>query len=80
MGCDRILQYDERYIINAANLEEGGTAAETSTKQLDTRARGRQSWLVWAYLGSFYGPEGGPYGHQCVVWSTWTLIRKVDVI
>ena len=23
-------------------------------------------WLVWAYLGSFFGPEGGPYGHKCV--------------
>ena len=26
----------------------------------------RQIWLVWAYLGSFFGPEGGPYGHKCV--------------
>ena len=40
----------------------------------------RQIWLVWAYLGSFFGLEGGPYGHQCVVWCTWTLTRKVDMI
>ena len=40
----------------------------------------RQIWLVWAYLGSFFGPEGGPYGHECVVWSTWTRTRKVDMI
>ena len=36
----------------------------------------RQIWLVWAYLGSFFGREGGPYGHKCVVWSTWTLTRR----
>ena len=40
----------------------------------------RQIWLVWAYLGSFFGPEGGPYGHECVVWSTRTPTRKVDMI
>ena len=22
----------------------------------------RQIWLVWAYLGSFFRPEGVPYG------------------
>ena len=30
----------------------------------------RQIWLVWAYLGSFFGPEKGPYGLKGVVWST----------
>ena len=80
MGYERIIQYDGRYIINAAHLEEGGTAADISTKLLDKRARGRQIWLVWAYLGLFFGPEGGPYGHECVVWSTWTPTRKVDMI
>ena len=40
----------------------------------------RQIWLFWAYLGSFFGPEGGPYGHECMVWSTWTWTRKVDMI
>ena len=24
----------------------------------------RQIWLVWAYLGSFFGPEGGPLWPQ----------------
>ena len=66
--------------MNASNLEVGGTAAEIGSKQLDCRARGRQIWLVWAYLGSFLGPEGGPYGHEWVVWSTWTWTRKVDMI
>ena len=80
MSCDRIMKYDGRYIMNASNLEVGGTAAEISRKLLDYGARGRQIWLVWAYLGSFFGPEGGPYGHECVVWSTWTLTKKVDVI
>ncbi len=48
MSCDRIMKYDGRYIINVANLEEGGTVAELSNKLLDIRARGRQIWLVWA--------------------------------
>ena len=74
------MKYDGRYIINVANLEAGGTAAELSSKLLDIKARGRQIWLVWAYLGSFFGPEGGPYGHECVVWSIWTATRKVDMV
>ena len=40
----------------------------------------REIWLVWAYLGSFFGPEGSAYGHKCGVWSTGTLTRKVDII
>ena len=30
----------------------------------------RQIWLVWAYLGSFFGPVGGSYRHESEVWST----------
>ena len=40
----------------------------------------RQIWLVLAYLGLFFRPEGGPYGHKCVVWSTRTTNRKADMI
>ena len=40
----------------------------------------RQIWLVWAYLGSFFGPDDGPHGHKFVVRSTWTLTRKVNMI
>ena len=40
----------------------------------------RQIWLVWAYLGLFFGSEGGPYGHKYVVWSSCTPTRKVDMI
>ena len=27
----------------------------------------------------FWGPEGGPYGHECDVSSTWTLTRKTNM-
>ena len=40
----------------------------------------REIWLVWDYLGSFFGPEGGPYSHECVVRSTRTPTKKVDMI
>ena len=40
----------------------------------------RQIWLVWAYFGLFFRPEGGPYNRECMVWSTPTPIRKVDMI
>ena len=40
----------------------------------------RQIWLVRVYLGSFVGPERGPYGPKCVIWSTQTLTRKADMI
>ena len=39
----------------------------------------RQIRLVWAYLGSFFEPEGGPYGHKCVVRYTWTPSRQADM-
>ena len=37
----------------------------------------RQICLVWAYLRSFFGHERGPYGPECVVWSTQTPTRMV---
>ena len=40
----------------------------------------RQIWVVWAYLGSFFGPEGGPYGLECVERSTQIPTRKVDMV
>ena len=36
----------------------------------------RQIWLIWAYLGSCFGPEVEPYGPKCVVGSTWILTRQ----
>ena len=80
MACVRIIEYDGRYILNVASLEVGGMAAEINGKRLDIRVRDRQTWLVWSYLGPFFGPEGGPYGHQRVVWSTRIPTRKVNMI
>ena len=39
----------------------------------------RQIWLIWAYLGSFLGPEAGPYGPEWVDWSTRIPLRKVNM-
>ena len=34
-----------------------------------------QIWLVWAYLGLVFWPEGSPYVLKCVVRSTQTPTR-----
>ena len=35
---------------------------------------------AWAYLGPFFGPEGGLYGPKFVLQSTPTPTRKADMI
>ena len=32
------------------------------------------------FWAPFFGPEGGPYGHECEVWSTQIPTRKVDMM